>query len=508
MILDDFISVMDMRAIELNANYLGVPNLILMENAGKTVADIITSKSKKTDLITFFCGLGGNGGDGLVAARHLASRGYKIKIIIIGDPTLIRSEETQLNYSIINQMKSSLNVEIVKDSSELKEYSSEIIVDALLGYNFKGPLNNLLKACVNKINESNCYKIAIDVPTGIYADTGETFEEYIKADLIISFHKPKLGFKEKPKNFGEIKIVPIGIPPETEIFTGPGDILKNHKTRLPDNHKGMFGKLLVIGGNSMYSGAPTLTTLGAYKIGLDLVYTALPEKIANTVSGFSPSIITLKYPQDHLTEKSLELIEPFIEKVDSVVIGPGIGLNTETKKAVNNLISICEKRKLPTLLDADALKIFSEQKRILNCPTVFTPNTMEFKILTGIDTNLSLKNKAKIVEEEAEKLNAVILLKGNTDVISDGFKTRYNQTGNPGMTVGGTGDVLSGIVSGYLAQKVTPFEAACSGAFINGVAGDIVFNEKGYHILPEDLIIKIPEVIEKSIKGKLKKIIN
>ncbi|MBM3292378.1 NAD(P)H-hydrate dehydratase [Candidatus Bathyarchaeota archaeon] len=504
MILNEFLSAKDMRAIEANSNYLGISNRILMENAGKAVSDIIVSRYALPKTVSVICGLGGNGGDGLVAARHLASQGYQIKVIFVGDPSLIHSDETRANYSIISQMKSSIEFLVIKDSSEIIPLNSDIYVDSLIGYNFKGALSPLIRAAVNSINQAKGIKISVDVPTGINADTGEPTEEYVKADLTVTFHKMKLGFKKKPTNFGEIKVASVGIPLEAEIYVGPGDVLKIHKDRPPESHKGMFGRLLVIAGSSQYSGAPLLTTMGAYSVGLDLVYTAIPDKIGDTVSSYSPSIISVKYPQENLTEESIEFLNPIIEKIDAVAIGPGLGLHSETKKAVTQIISICDKKKIPMLIDADALKAYGEIRKKVKTPTVFTPHSKEFEILTGKIVEGTPENKTEIVQKEAKKLGAVILLKGNVDIISDGTKTRLNWTGNPGMTVGGTGDVLSGIVAGYLAQKAEPIEAAAAGAFINGAAGDIIKKEKGYHILPEDLIKVIPTVIENAINGKIK----
>jgi hydroxyethylthiazole kinase-like uncharacterized protein yjeF len=496
MILDDFLLTKDMKAIELNSNYLGISNMVLMENAGKTVADVIVSKFDSTKKVTIICGLGGNGGDGLVAARHLSAFGYKVKVIFAGDPYIISSEETKKNFAIVTQMKSSIEVEVIRDSSENPLFTSDIYVDALIGYNFKGTLNALTQSLIKSVNEVKGFKIAVDIPTGVNADTGETIDEFFKTDLTVSFHKKKVGYKKNPKVFGELKLVSIGVPPEAESYVGPGDVMKIQKERHPESRKGMFGKLLVIAGSFLYSGAPILTSMGAYMVGLDLVYTVIPQKIGYTVSSFSPSIITVKYPQENLMEESIEYINPYFDNIDAVAIGPGLGLLPESEKAVNQIISICEAQKIPMLIDADALKVFGENKRKIKSPAIFTPHSREFEILTGKKIEGTIENKSKTVQEEAKKLGAVILLKGNVDIISNGVKTRFNWTGNPGMTVGGTGDVLSGLVAGYLAQKNKPMDAASAGAFINGTAGDIIMKEKGYHILPEDIIRIIPAVIE------------
>jgi NAD(P)H-hydrate epimerase len=215
-------------------------------------------------------------------------------------------------------------------------------------------------------------------------------------------------------------------------------------------------------------------------------------------------MIVVKLKGERLTLKNLTQLKPFLDKVDAVAIGPGLGLEEETKKAALQLIKEAEVRKLPLIVDADALKAFGENRRKLSVPTVFTPHSREFEVLTGCKAEGEWMEKGAIVEREAKRLGSIILLKGAVDVISDGLHTRYNWTGNPGMTVGGTGDVLTGIAAGYIAQGSEPMQAACAGAFINGAAGDAVYAEKGYHILPEDIVQFIPYIIEEAVEGKMR----
>jgi len=173
-------------------------------------------------------------------------------------------------------------------------------------------------------------------------------------------------------------------------------------------------------------------------------------------------------------------------------------------EAVCTLIGWVEERRLPLLLDADALKGFAEKKQRMETPAVFTPHGGEFKILTGRQATGDFRAQGKVVQKEAAKLGGTILLKGRVDVISDGIRTRYNWTGNPGMTVGGTGDVLSGVTAGLMAMGAPPFEAAVAGAFINGAAGDAAYEEKGYHLVPTDLVNRIPQVIEDALSGHMR----
>jgi NAD(P)H-hydrate epimerase len=498
-ILGNYLTVKETIAVEMNSAFLGVSTQQLMENAGKSIAQEVMNRFSPKNKVVIIGGLSGNGGDGFVAARHLAAEGYPVEVIILGDPRNISNENTRVNWEIINKMRSSLNITNIKDSSHIKPIKADIIIDGLIGTSMKGTLRAPFLQLVEAINNSKSYRIAIDVPTGMEADTGIVHGESVNADLTITFHKPKQGFSKNPSQLGELVVANIGIPPEAELYVGPGDIQIVNRPRQTDDHKGINGSLLVVGGNENYSGAPLLAAMGAYEIGLDLVYVAVPETVASAVASFSPSMITVKLEGERLNRHNLDQIDPFLSKVDAVAIGPGLGLKEETIKAVNLLLKRVQEHSLPCLLDADGLKAFTEKKIKLKTPTVLTPHNREFKLLTGIDIKGNFIEKGLLVKKESKKLGGVVLLKGSIDVISDGHRTRFNWTGNPGMTVGGTGDILSGITAGFLAQGAKAMDAASAGAFINGSAGDEVYKKKGFHLLPEDILGEIPLVIERAL---------
>jgi NAD(P)H-hydrate epimerase len=253
---------------------------------------------------------------------------------------------------------------------------------------------------------------------------------------------------------------------------------------------------LVIGGSETYSGAPVFVASAALRVGVDLAYVAAPSKTAYAISSMSPDLITIKMEDCHLAPKDIAAVKPYMKNATAVAIGPGLGLHKETKTAVKEIISLVENSKIPLLLDADGLKAFAEFKHRFAIPTVLTPHAGEYKILTGKELPDELNEKAVHVQKTARDLGAVVLLKGNVDVIADKKRAKLNFTGNPGMTVGGTGDVLSGVVAAFLAQGAEPFEAAVAGAFVNGAAGDFVKAEKGFHMVASDLIDWIPKVID------------
>ncbi|MEM3824025.1 MAG: NAD(P)H-hydrate dehydratase, partial [Candidatus Bathyarchaeia archaeon] len=210
------------------------------------------------------------------------------------------------------------------------------------------------------------------------------------------------------------------------------------------------------------------------RTGVDLAYVATPEKTAHAISSMAPDLITIKLEGKHLNITNMPTLKTYIETVNAVVLGPGLGLHVETKEAVKAIIEIAESAGKPLLLDADGLKAFAEFKRKLKTPLVLTPHAGEYAILTGKKLPEVFKEKILDVQKTAAELGAVVLLKGPVDIIADEKRFKLNFTGNPGMTVGGTGDVLSGIVGALLAQKANPFEAATAGAFVNGAAGDFV----------------------------------
>jgi len=333
------------------------------------------------------------------------------------------------------------------------------------------------------------------VPTGVDSDSGETLGTAVKANLTITFHKTKKGLENAKEYVGKLIVKDIGLPKEFENYAGPGDVSLVTKTRPLESHKGDFGRLLVIGGSETFSGAPALVALVALRTGVDLAYVAAPEKTAYAISSMSPDLITLKLGGEHLNLGNIPALKAYIGLVNAVVLGPGLGLHVKTKESVKAIIEVIESAGKPLLLDADGLKAFAEFKRRLNVPLVLTPHAGEYAILTGRKVLENLNERVSEVQKTAAELGAVILLKGPVDVISDGKRFKLNFTGNPGMTVGGTGDVLSGIVGAFLAQQNEAFEAATAGAFVNGAAGDFVLEEKGYHMISTDLIDWVPHVL-------------
>ena len=486
----------EIRALEINAEYYGISLLQLMENAGRNVALEINSRFKKNQKIVLFCGLGGNGGDGFVAARHLLSLGFEdVSVIVAGRSKEISHEAALANWIALQPLRKSIRLLEATDSSNLPPVKADVVVDALLGTGTEGKIKPPILQLVELINSLTAAKVAVDSPTGIDSDTGEVLGDAVKADFTVTFHKAKKGLETAKKYVGKLVVRDIGLPQALESFAGPGDVFLIAEPRSPSAHKGDFGRLLVIGGSEVFSGAPALVSMAALRTGVDIVYTAVPERTAHDIASMSPDFITVKLDGAHLNPKNLTTLKEYLSLVDAVVIGPGAGLHPETKAFMKTCIAAVENAGKPLLLDADGLKAFAEFKRKLKVPLVLTPHAGEYAILTGSKLTEDTEARGKAIQKTAAEFGAVVLVKGQVDMVSDGEQVKLNFTGNPGMTVGGTGDVLSGIVGALLAQKVDAFESAVAGAYVNGAAGDFVTNELGCHMVATDLLDFIPQVL-------------
>jgi NAD(P)H-hydrate epimerase len=284
------------------------------------------------------------------------------------------------------------------------------------------------------------------------------------------------------------------------------DLLDVLPERKPDAHKGDYGRLLVIGGSSRYVGAPVLTGLAALRSGVDLITIAAPEKAALAMNSLTPDVITIKLPCTDLDREALPEIFPELERSTAVVVGPGLGTGPATKKAVLEIAKEMGKVGIPALFDADGLKALASKLTFArNMPWVLTPHAGEFKDLSGSKLPVDLEARLQEVKVFAEKIGCTVLLKSHTDIISSASgELRLNRTGNPGMTVGGTGDVLSGVTGAFLAQGADAFKAAVAGAWVCGQAGDLCRREMGYEFLASDLIDKLPEVFRMARRRRRK----
>lgn len=264
--------------------------------------------------------------------------------------------------------------------------------------------------------------------------------------------------------------------------------------RDPDSHKYDFGHLLVVGGSKKYSGSPTFNSLGAYRSGVDLVTTAVPESIANTISSFSPSLITHPLSKSYISPFDTSELEGLAEKADAVVIGGGVERREETMKCVRNFLKGLN---IPSVIDADAIHAVAGKKELLKEDFILTPHLREFEVLADSEIPKGLNERKKLIKQVASELGATILLKGRTDLMSQGEKVLENETGTPYLTKGGTGDILAGIAGGLLARGSEAIDSAYGAAYLTGKAGEIASKDKKEGLMPEEILEKIPQAIEK-----------
>ncbi|MDP2798248.1 MAG: NAD(P)H-hydrate dehydratase [Methanoregula sp.] len=444
------ISPARMRAVDKNAIALGVTELQLMESAGRALAEMVRATTHARVLV--LCGRGNNGGDGMVAARHL-QRGVDTDVCYLDYGKRSASCEHQL--SALKSCRVGLYPFTCRDDLEVlpsRFAKADVIIDALLGIGALSEMTEPLKTCVNMANASRAMIIAADVPT-----------PGMRADRICAFHRAKCDGST---------VVDIGIPIEAECCVGPGD-LTLIKPRQSKAHKGHGGEVLVIGGGP-YQGAPYLAGLGALRAGADIV------RIASPVFEPVPDLIYERLEGKKIGEEHTELLITLAGRADVVVCGNGLGV--ESHAVVTAIAPHCKR----AVFDADALRLPLPAAQE---ETIYTPHAGEFARMTG--KTLPMDTIGRAHAARGAGICGTLLLKGHIDVITDGTRVRFNRTGDPAMTVGGTGDVLAG-VAGALLCHLPAFDAACIAAYVNGRAGERVAAERGSGMLASDLVDRIP----------------
>ncbi|MBA7526188.1 Bifunctional NAD(P)H-hydrate repair enzyme Nnr [subsurface metagenome] len=501
----DYITSEEMAALDENCKFFGLSPLQLMENAGAEVAKAVKKKFRGSVKVTILAGKGNNGGDAFAAARHL--HGFDVKIMLIGRSKDLRTGETKRNWRILNA--SGYDTEEITDSSELKARqtllnSSDVILDAIFGTGVSGKIREPEATAIDLINDakanSTAFVVAVDVPSGLDSDTGEA-EKAVRANLTLTFHRAKKGLlnKDAMDYVGELVVADIGIPEGLEKLAGPGDVRRVMK-RKASSHKGDNGRVLIVGGGPFF-GAPTLAALASLHAGADWVTIAAPKSVSPIISSLSPNLIVQPLSSGILVEKDVPLVSSLIKKHDVVVIGMGLGAEEETKKATKMIIEDNASKKV--VVDADGFYGLHLPVEVEDKLVIVTPHAGEFSKMEPGGEGRSVKVHPADTMEERQKfvadfsrLNRVVtLMKGPTDIISDGVRVKINKKGNAGMTVGGTGDVLAGVTGAFFAIATDPFKAATAAAFVNGAAGDIAFEAKGYGLLATDVMENISKVI-------------
>lgn len=456
---------LDSKVMDANSEALGTSVLTLMDNAGRAVADLLKKRFHGKRFI-IFCGHGNNGGDGLAAASHMTEE--DVTVCVIGGTDRIRSGAS---HSYLSNLKCPL----VPFDPNSRNY--DVMVDAVLGTGFKGNLRPETESYIDYSRKFQGSIVSVDVPTGL------GFSKSVLPDITVTMHDIKEGMTET--NSGEIVVADIGIPAEALTHTGPGDVYR-YPIPMKDSHKGVNGSLLVIGGGPYY-GAPAMAAMAAMRTGVDLVTVATPESSYHEVAAQSPVLMVRKLKGNTLCHDHVKDLLKMSEACNAVVIGPGLGRDGHTFEAVNEFLSLCRK---PLVIDADGLNALGTGFNAKNRQIVLTPHAGEYLRIGGGS------KEAEDVRRTASRLGCTIVLKGRNDIISDGTSIKINETGTPGMTTGGTGDVLTGIIGALLAKGMDAYEAGYLGAYLSGRAGELAFNKHSYGMIATDVIDRIPKVLK------------
>ncbi|MFB6170019.1 MAG: NAD(P)H-hydrate dehydratase [Haloarculaceae archaeon] len=467
-----------MAVVDANAEALGVPRKQLMESSGNAVAREVRAVADPGDAVCVVAGRGNNGGDGLVAARFLEE--FEVTVHLLGRAETITTDIARENWAALDRAE--FDAREVTDSRDLDLGDPDVVVDAMLGTGVTGALREPAATAAETVNDLAATVVAVDVPSGVDADTGERHGTAVEADRVVTFHDAKPGLEDLGV---PVTVADIGIPEAAELFVERGDLQR--LTRDPQSHKGDHGEVLVVGGGP-YTGAPALSAQAALRAGADLVRVACPASVADEIQGYSENLIVRPWSGDHLTPDDVDHVRALAADHDVTVLGPGLGDAAATLDAVAELLFAMDGT---VVVDADALQVVPDVET--DATLVCTPHQGELRKMGG-ETDPDWRERMALVESFAAEVGHTLLVKGAYDVVSDGETTRVNRTGNPGMTVGGTGDVLAGATAA-LSCLLDPVDAAAIGAYANGWAGDEVVDAQGYGLVATDLLDELPRAL-------------
>ena len=472
-----------------------IPGIVLMENASKAVADVAVWMLDKCEVnsIIVVCGKGNNGGDGFGAARWLASYGYDVKVMFVGDDLDVVQGDAAIELNML--LSAGVDVVCVADEealfvAEVDLQNADLIIDAMLGTGFEGELRGNYKKLCQIINDCETKVLAVDVPTGVNADKGTVADDAIRADATVTMALVKCGMLQYPARefVGELHIAEIGMPQNMldncnskKYLLTPEIISRLLPIRSRNAHKGDAGRVVVVAGSPGFIGAAALCSKSAVKAGAGLVSLLSPESSAALLAIKLDEEMVHALDEDINCELTPSAIEDILDKVsgaDVLAIGPGLGTGKRTMAAVREVLLQIDK---PVVIDADALTALKDHTYVLNemaAPKVLTPHPGEFARLTGLSIEEINSNRVELAAKFAERWNAVVVLKGAATVIGCPNGTVYvNTTGCEAMATGGSGDVLTGIIASLAGQGISLQEAALCGVYLHGVAGELAAND-------------------------------
>ena len=493
----------------------GISGIVLMENAAKGVVASLFKKFPdiKDKKVGIFAGKGNNGGDGLAVARLLTDEDISVTVYLLSKKDMLKGDaKTNLEKAEemgvkIFEITSLDELEDVKDNI----LKNDIFIDAIFGTGLTSGVKGYYINVIKFINSSKKFILSIDIPSGLSSDTGEIIGGHINADMTVSLCLPKIGEIIYPaaEYVGDLEVVDIGIP-ESIIdkenikvnLIEEKDVIGLLPKRKPDSHKGTYGHLVVIAGSRGKGGAAALSSLSALRAGAGLVTLALPECLNVSFEAAIPEVMTLPLPdtdEGTINESAFDMLIEFLEGKSAVLIGPGITTNQSTSSLIKNLI---KKISCPMLIDADGLNIATDEIKLLKkkkTPVIVTPHPGEMARLLNTTSKKVQGDRIGAGRRLATKYGIYVILKGARTIIATPDGDVYiNPTGNPGMATAGTGDVLSGIIAGFLCQGFSAKDSSILGVYLHGMAGDIsASNLSQTALIASDLIRALPEVIKR-----------
>ncbi len=517
----------EMRRIDrLTTERFGVPSLTLMENAGRSVVEYLEEHYSPLEswTIAVLCGCGNNGGDGMVVARLLRERGLEPRVLLLADPDRLRGDAA----ANFERLSATGPREIVADLESWRRLVPDpsartLLIDAILGTGLAKPLEGFLLEVVRDISSlfAGARIVAIDLPTGISADSGELIGECLRADGSVTFTAPKAAHVFPPacERVGKWEVKQIGTPPEVmendpELnlnLTRPEELRWLAEPRKPEAHKGNFGHVLILAGSVGKTGAAAMAAKAALRAGAGLVTVATAQSALPVIASLGMEYMTESLPETEAGSISLRALDygrldGLVKGKSVLAVGPGVGNNAETAELVRTVVNRYD---IPVVLDADGLNAFGgcmDTFRSDGRVRILTPHPGEMARLTGESTAELLARRIDAAREFAQKHRVHLVLKGyRTLTAAPDGQVWVNSTGNPGMATGGTGDVLTGLVAGLLAQypdRAAPMVVA-AGVYLHGLAGDLAVSEKGQKsLIAGDLLDALP-LSFRSLEGRL-----
>jgi hydroxyethylthiazole kinase-like uncharacterized protein yjeF len=498
---------------------LGIPSLVLMENAALGVVEAIGEAFPDAHSAAIFCGPGNNGGDGLAVARLLCVRGWEVRIFLAAGGREM-SEDAAVHLRICRKMELAIHEIATEDDLDAalpEAAEQDLLVDALFGTGLARPLTGLFAEIVEGMNELPLPCVAVDLPSGLSGSRAQPIGPHVEAALTVTFAAPKVAhvFPPAADAVGEMVVTDLGIPPrlveDVEEEGGDLHLLMGEElaellpAREPGTHKGDYGHALLVAGSNGKAGAAILAARSAVRAGAGLVTVAVPEPIVQTVDLGSIESMTLELPSSpagQITEAAADAVLEAAEGKAVLALGPGLGQEPGTAAAIRQ---IALDSLLPLVLDADGLNAFAGRAGELalrRSETVLTPHPGELGRLLDIPTAEVQADRIAAARRAAEETEAIVVLKGSLTLVASGRAVFVNPTGNPGMATGGTGDVLTGLIAGLLAQGLDALDATLLGVYLHGLAGDIAAGFQGETALAAgDLIDALPEAF-RELRGE------